>query len=68
MLKEQSYVILFLLILCGTLNPFLKKTIAKKYLQKSISYIINVYVRLLFSSMHCFYLIVTISMLISLII
>ena len=30
MLKYSSYILLFMLVTCWTLNPFLKKTIAKK--------------------------------------
>ena len=58
MLKEQSYVILFLLILCWTLNPFLKKTIAKKiptkeyiiYNQCLCTFIVFIYALFLFNS------------------
>ena len=58
MLKEQSYIILFLLILCWTLNPFLKKTIAKKiptkeyiiYNQCLCTFIVFIYGLFLFNS------------------
>ena len=58
MLKQHSYVILFLLILCWTLNPFLKKTIAKKiptkeyiiYNQCLCTFIVFIYALFLFNS------------------
>jgi len=58
MLNNSSYIILILLITCWTLNPFLKKTIAKKiptreyiiYNQCICSFIVVIYALYLFKN------------------